>query len=318
MRDFPSCFGENAVQIADSSSSHPTRTAQNVVVCVYQCRLGGNSCFITVTWTKNLMGQGLSISVDSSSSQKPLCKFEIKPWLFSKRKGSKNLELNSAIIDVFWDLSNAKFGSNPEPIEGFYLAIVCNGEIILLLGDLKKEAHKRIDAKSNSLSSKAIFVAKRENIFGKKLYFARTRFFDQGQIHDVTIECDTAGINDPSLVIRIDSKAVMQVKRLRWKFRGNHTILIDGSPVEVFWDVHNWLFAGNVAGAGGGDAVFLFQTCHSAEKLRNSGQLVPFPDSSSPSLLGWSISQRLGDSRLQGLVSPLYCMLGRVNRTLGL
>ncbi|XP_076904224.1 N-terminal acetyltransferase B complex catalytic subunit NAA20-like [Bidens hawaiensis] len=45
------------------------------------------------------------------------------------------------------------------------------------------------------------------------------------------------GVNDNScLMIRIDGNPVMQVKCLRWKFRGNYTILVDGLPVEVYWD----------------------------------------------------------------------------------
>ena len=86
MRDFPSCFGENGVQVADSSSSSSTtKAAQNVVTCVYQCKLHGRSCLITITWTKSLMGQGLSIGIDDLANQ-CLCKVDIKPWLFSKKK----------------------------------------------------------------------------------------------------------------------------------------------------------------------------------------------------------------------------------------
>uniref|UniRef100_A0A7N2LZH4 Reverse transcriptase n=1 Tax=Quercus lobata TaxID=97700 RepID=A0A7N2LZH4_QUELO len=46
--------------------------------------------------------------------------------------------------------------------------------------------------------------------------------------------------------------------RLKWKFRGNHTIVVDGLPVEVLWDVHY------------GQYSFMFQTCLSAEKLCSS------------------------------------------------
>ena len=237
MRDFPSCFGENGVQVADSSSSSSTtKAAQNVVTCVYQCKLHGRSCLITITWTKSLMGQGLSIGIDDLANQ-CLCKVDIKPWLFSKRKGSKNLEVDSSKIEIYWDLTNAKFGSGPEPMEGFYLAVVFNQEIVLLLGDLKKEAYKKVDT-TDPIHSNAIFIAKREHIFGKKLYGAKAKFCDKGQMHDVTIECDTVGLNDPCLVIRIDSKTVMQIKRLKWKFRGNYTIVVDGLPVEVLRDVY--------------------------------------------------------------------------------
>ncbi|XP_007050577.2 PREDICTED: uncharacterized protein LOC18613332 [Theobroma cacao] len=293
MKDFPSCFGENGVQVADSSSSSSSssssaaKAAQNLVTCVYQCKLHGRSCLITVTWTKSLMGQGLSVAIDDSANQ-CLCKVDIKPWLFSKRKGSKILEVDSGKIDICWDLSNARFGSGPEPVEGFYLAVAFDQEMMLLLGDLKKEAYKKIDT-SAPVNSDAIFIAKREHIFGKKFYGAKAQFCDKGQMHDVIIECDTVDLKDPCLVIRIDSKTVMQVKRLKWKFRGNHTILVDGLPVEVFWDVHNWLF-GNAMG----NAVFMFQTCLSAEKLWASQSIFD------PSVLTWSSSQKFRDHQVQG------------------
>ncbi|KAI5315957.1 PREDICTED: Protein of unknown function DUF868 [Prunus dulcis] len=290
MRDFPSCFGENGVQVADSSSSSSsriTKIAQNLVSCVYQCKLQGRLCFITVTWTKNLMGQGLSIEIDDAANQ-CICKVDIKPWLFSKRKGCRNLEVDTSKIDIYWDLTNAKFGSGPEPLEKFYLAVMFNQEMVLLLGDLKREAFNKDPVGS---ISRATFIAKREHIFGKKFYGAKAQFCDKGKSHDVTIECETVGLHEPYLVICIDSKMVMQVKRLNWKFRGNHTILVDGLRIEVFWDVHNWLF-GNAMG----NAVFMFQTC-----LSDDNKFWTSPPVLDPSVLAWSSSQPLRDNQLQGL-----------------
>jgi hypothetical protein len=54
----------------------------------------------------------------------------------------------------------------------------------------------------------------------------------------------------------------LHLKRLAWKFRGNQTIYVDGLPVEVLWDVHDWLF-----GSTNGCAVFLFQSGQSMEKI---------------------------------------------------
>ncbi|KAB2634905.1 hypothetical protein D8674_041221 [Pyrus ussuriensis x Pyrus communis] len=277
MRDFPSCFGENGVQVADSSSSNSSRTAQNLVTCVYQCRLRGRSCLITVTWSRNLMGQGLSVGIDDSSSQ-CLCKVDIKPCL----------EAYSSKIDIYWDLSSAKFGSGPEPLEGYYVGVVVDSQMLLLLGDMRKEAFKKTSV--TPVPSSAVCVAKREHIFGKRGFATKAQFCNNGQVHDLVIECDTVGVNDPCLLVRVDSKPVMQVKRLRWKFRGNHTILVDGLAVEVFWDVHNWLF-----GTSPGNAVFMFKTCLSAEKLWAS------QPTSDPSSLQWSFSQRFSDSKSQGL-----------------
>ncbi|KAJ8748376.1 hypothetical protein K2173_003013 [Erythroxylum novogranatense] len=287
MRDFPSCFGETGVQVADSSSSGASKAAQNLVTCLYQCKLRARSCLITVSWTKNLMGQSFGVTIDDSSCQS-LCKVDIKPWLFSKRKGCKNLEVESDKIDIYWDVSNAKFGSGPEPLEGFYLAVAFNQEMVLLLGDMKKEAYKKIG--TIPMHSGVNLIARREHILGKKCFGAKAQFCDWGQLHDIKIECDTVDLKDPCLVIRIDSKMVMQVKRLKWKFRGNQTILVDGIPVEVFWDVHNWLFGNAI-----GNAVFMFKTSLAVEKLRSNQSVFD------PSVLTWSHSQRFKDYQLRGL-----------------
>ncbi|KAF9618773.1 hypothetical protein IFM89_002641 [Coptis chinensis] len=288
MRDFPSCFGESGVQIADSSSSSSSsnKNAQNIVTCVHRTKLRGRACLITVTWSKNLMGQGLTIGIDDSRNQ-CLCKVDVKPWLFSKRKGSKSLEAESSKVDIYWDLSSAKFGSGPEPLEGFYLAIVFDHEMVLQLGDMRKEAYKKTNALP--LPTNSIFIAKREHIYGKRVFGTKAQFCDNGQIHSITIECDTIGPSDPCLLIHVDSKRAMQVKRLKWKFRGNQTILVDGLAVEVFWDVYNWLF-----GTTPGNAVFMFQSCLSAEKSLCSQ--VP----SDTPVLPWSCSQIFQESQLQG------------------
>lgn len=295
MRDF-TCFGENGVQIADAASSSSSasisttsngKNGQNLVTCVYQCRLRNFSCLIvTINWTKSLMGQGLTVQIDDSANQ-CLCKVEIKPWLFSKKRGFKNVEVGSKLFDIYWDLANAKFGLSPEPVEGFYFGIVVNQDLVLVLGDMEKEMMRKMDV--SSFSPNVVFVSKREHIFGKKAYSTRAQFCGKGQVHDVLIECDLVGTNDPCLLIRVDGKTMMQVKHLRWKFRGNYTILVDGLPVEVYWDVHNWLF-----GKLMGEAIFLFQTCLSAEKMWASTASRSILDQS------WSSSARR-DSHSQGL-----------------
>ncbi|KAH7858249.1 hypothetical protein Vadar_021728 [Vaccinium darrowii] len=284
MRDFPSCFGENGVQVADAScSSVGNKASQNVVTCVYKCKLLGQSCLISITWSKNFMGQCLSVEIDDLLNQ-CLCKVDVKPSLFSKRKGSKCLEVNSSEVDLFWDLSAAKFGSGPEPLDGYYLALVCNGKMVLLIGDLRKEASRKTN--STPAPSAAIFISKRENIFGSRVFGTKAQFCDNGPVHGLTIECDTVNDNDPCLVIRIDSKTEMKVKRLRWKFRGNQIIWVDGLPVEVFWDVHNWLF-----GTDFGSAIFMFHTCLSAEKLWDSQTFLD----------PWPCSRSYRESKLPGL-----------------
>ncbi|CAI9764917.1 unnamed protein product [Fraxinus pennsylvanica] len=235
------------------------------------------------------MGQGLSVGVDDSTNQ-CLCKTDIKPGLFSKKKGSKKLEANLFKIDIYWDLSSAKFGSGPEPLKGFYVGLVFEKQMILLLGDMRKEALKKTGSVPAPLPFSAVLISKREQIFGKTVFSTRAQFCNIGKIHDLVIECDTNGVSDPCLVIRVDSKLMMQVKRLLWKFRGNDTILVDGLAVQVFWDVHNWLFA-----MSPGNAVFMFNSNFPSDKSWTSQPLYD------PHTLRWSWSQRFQDFHSQSL-----------------
>ncbi|CAA0834758.1 Plant protein of unknown function (DUF868 [Striga hermonthica] len=261
MRDFPSCFGENGVQVADPSCSsvNVSKASQKTVTCIYRCELFEKPCLISLVWSKGLLAQCLNVEIDDDS-HKFISKFDVRPSLFSKRKGSKSLQLNSGKVEIFWDLSVAKFGSGPEPVSSYYLGIVCMGEMVLLVGDLIDEAFKKMG--STARLSGSIFVSKREHVCGKSIFCTKAQFCDNGKIHDLKIECNTNYGDDPFLVVRIDSKTVLQVKHLKWKFRGNLTIVVDGMPVEVFWDVHNWLFS-----PSSGKAVFLFQTSLPAEKM---------------------------------------------------
>ncbi|KAJ9543255.1 hypothetical protein OSB04_022962 [Centaurea solstitialis] len=283
MRDFPSCFGENGVQISDTATTTTTppppppttaaKTAQNLVTCTYHCNLHNSSSFIiTITWSKTLIGHHLSAQINNPINQS-LCKLQIKPTLFSKSKGYRNFQVGPTQIHFFYDLSIAKFTTSPEPIRDFYFAIAINQELILQLGDMEKQLIKKLNTNRFNFTSfppNSILISKKEHIFGKKSYSTTAQFNGKGQIHEISIECDTINTIDPSLVVRIDGKSVMQVKRLRWKFRGNYTILVDGLPVEVYWDVYDWFNDNNGGKLIGGNGVFLFQTCLSAEKLWGS------------------------------------------------
>ncbi|GJW82275.1 thiosulfate/3-mercaptopyruvate sulfurtransferase [Tanacetum coccineum] len=277
MKDFPSCFGENGVQVADASCTSASATtilptevkaSQNIVTCVYKCKLLGKSRLIIINWSKNLVGHCFSVEIEDLT-RKCLSRIDVKPSLFTKRKGSKCVLVDFVTVDVYWDLTNARFGSSPEPVEGYYVGLGFKGEMVLLVGDLKKEVLKK--TKYMPTSSR---ILKREHVYGKKVYATRAQFKDNGQIHDLRIECDTFGLDDPKLVVRLDSKIVMQVKHLVWKFRGNSTISVDGIPVEVYWDVHNWLF-----GSPAGNAVFMFQACSGADKSGSFAErsIVPWP-----------------------------------------
>lgn len=251
----PSCFGDHGSRASDMVG---IRSVQNMVTCVYQTKLVGEYRLVSITWCKSLMGNGLSVNVDHPSPHLT-CNVDMKPWLFWKKQGSKALDLGGRKVEVSWDLSAAKYGGSPEAQSCFFLVVACKQEILLLLGDMQREALKRVHGKPTLIE--ATLLLRKEHMLGKQVYTTRAQFFENGQTHDIVIECHTGNEREPRLSVKVDKQLVVQVKRLMWKFRGNQTILIDGLPIEVFWDVHNWLFS-----SSDGHAVFMFQTCIANEK----------------------------------------------------
>ncbi|XP_020214772.1 uncharacterized protein LOC109798786 [Cajanus cajan] len=255
MRDIVSCLSDNAVNVSHYSSTISCSTIspsiQNSTSTIYTLK----QITITVTWCN----QGLTITFNHQDP--PHFRLNTTSRFFRKKKGSKTLQLHSSNLEILWDLSNAKYQTGPEPLQAFYLVIIVDSELALVLGDTAQETlSKRFAFKTNPL---ARMVSKREHCSGNTLYTTKARFCDTGTCHDVLIRCSLEKDNDggffksPVLSVCIDKKTVTRVKRLQWNFRGNQTIFVDGLLVDLMWDVHDWFFNNP---CGGGYAVFMFRT----------------------------------------------------------
>lgn len=226
------------------------KSTQNFVTCIHRAKLGGFFRNVTITWSKNLMGHSLYITVenpDPSSSEEETttqyssCKIDLKTWQFWGRKGMKSFRVDDEKrVDIYWDLRSAKFSSSPEPNSDYYVAFVSEEEVVLLLGDQKKEAFKRTK-KSPSLSEPAL-VHKKENIFAKKCFCTRTVLGRSKKEHNIIIE-SALSIDEPEMWISVDGTTTVRIVNLHWRFRGNETIEVDNVPVQIFWDVHDWLYS---------------------------------------------------------------------------
>ncbi|MCO5575948.1 hypothetical protein L7F22_029755 [Adiantum nelumboides] len=245
----------------DSALSSPSRlpflkginAQQNAITCAYETKLAGLCRHVTVTWVRSAKGHGLCVTVDDPSLRYT-CKVRMNPWSFWKKQGVKSFEVCGSKVEVYWDLSSARYICGPEPQWGFYVAVVCNREVVLLLGDKCSEAYKKTRARPSIID--ATLVSRKEHIFGKKIFCTKAPFIASGKVHDITIECETNVPKEPYLCIKIDAQLVVHVRNLEWKFRGNQTVVVDGITMQVFWDVYNWLFS-----SGGSNAVFIFQAC---------------------------------------------------------
>ncbi|KAJ7294327.1 hypothetical protein O6H91_10G109600 [Diphasiastrum complanatum] len=252
------CFGDNGLHNMGLSKSN--RINQNIAASIYQTKIAGHCRLVTITWSKNvMMGHCLQVNVDDPSFH-ITCKVEMRPWRFWMKQGWKSFATEGHKVEIHWDLSAAKYAIGPEPQEGYYVAMVCDKEVVLLLGDMSNEALKKSKAIPSNIE--ATLLSRREYLLGKKLFTTKAQIGDGGRMHELMIEFQTASDGEPRLCIRVDRKIAVQVKRLMWKFRGNQTILVDGVQVEVFWDVHNWLFSCT----GEAHAIFMFQTCLANEK----------------------------------------------------
>ncbi|KAF2313001.1 hypothetical protein GH714_008677 [Hevea brasiliensis] len=52
-----------------------------------------------------------------------------------------------------------------------------------------------------------------------------------GKNRDISIDCTVN--SDARLCFSVDNKRVLQIKRLKWKFRGNEKIEVDGVPIQT-------------------------------------------------------------------------------------
>jgi len=270
---FPSCFRPSTATDTDihhlpPPTPPPVSGNANLTTCLYQTDLG----LFSLTWSSSLLGHSLHLRLHPIDDNASYCSpvslsnplslstisfhLNIKPFLFWKRHGSKKLHVinqepdtPTPRIQIFWDLSRARFGSGPEPQSRFYIAVVVEGEVVLVVGDLTKEAF----AKTKALKQERpqVLVLRREHVFGNRVYTTRARFGGRNRV--ISIDCSVN--NDARLCFSVDNKRVLQIKRLKWKFRGNERIEVDGVPIQVSWDVYNWLFDG----INNDHAVFMFR-----------------------------------------------------------
>jgi hypothetical protein len=172
-------------------------------------------------------------------------------------KGNKLIESDTVKIEVFWDLSSAKYELGPEPVEGFYVLVMVDSEIGLILGDVGEETLTKKFKTSSTPIAKVTLISRQEHCSGNTLYATKAQFCDTGIQHDIVIRCsgENEGLKHPVLSVCIDKKTVIRVKRLQWNFRGNQTIFLEGLLVDLLWDVHDWFY-----NPGSGYAVFMFRT----------------------------------------------------------
>lgn len=274
MRSIATCYNEHAIKVSDSYCSGPSNRAYvtpkstpsipNEVTCIYKAKLlNHKQLLITLTWYNRISGQGFIVNVDeykiNSSSFWESKSSNSNSERLQKQKGARTFQSCNLKIEVFWDFSTANYDNGGlEPTNGFYLLILADSEVGLILGDKIEEVVDLKKYRTVISQKKFSLVSRSEHFSGNAVYSTKAQFCDSGITHDILIKWDRddeGGSKSPVVTVSIDNKKIFQVKRLKWNFRGNQAIFLDGLLVDLMWDIHDWLFKPK-----SGCAVFMFRT----------------------------------------------------------
>ncbi|XP_022716587.1 uncharacterized protein LOC111275498 [Durio zibethinus] len=253
-------------------------TADNAAQCsvtsIYHANIADLYRKVTATWSKILANHSFIINVENPSDDQSrcTCKIDLKAWQFWGRKGLKSLEVDANRVDIYWDFRQAKFsGICPEPCSDYYVAIVSGEEVALVLGDMKIDAFKRTNKRPSLIDP--TLMCKKEHICGKKLFCSKLKLDEGKHEHFIMIENSLCGSDDPEMWVCIDATTVIRIMNLHWRFRGNEIVTVNKTPIQIFWDVHDWLY--NNSGSSHGLFIFTpgapdYSSVHSDSDYRNS------------------------------------------------
>ncbi|KAK3119747.1 hypothetical protein QOZ80_9AG0674640 [Eleusine coracana subsp. coracana] len=274
VRDLASCVSDGAVRVActtpastritsfssSSSSSSSTSSSSSpsnlsVAITYRATRLSPSAppLLLRLIWSHSPAGPpALSFAPNPNAGAS-------SPVLLRRRKGTRSVAGDPPLA-LFWDLTAAKYGAaSPEPVSGFYVVAVAvaDAEVVLAVGDLAAEFVK---AKFEGQIPKARFlpVARADRVVAptppghnhhhhrstsNAMHTARVRFAEDGAEHEVSVGCSSSTRpGDEELWVSVDGKRAVTARSLRWNFRGNQTVFVDGAPVDVMWDLHGWWF----------------------------------------------------------------------------
>lgn len=303
MRNMATCLSEQAVKVSDSSCSGSGASSssssnnslsvldssvQRSITSLHYARLStSKQLFIELTWSKISTGPTLSVSIEDitlnhDENQKLAT---LSTQVLKKKKGAQSYVHRDSVLALLWDVSSAKFGSGPEPVDSnYYVAVIVDGEFALLLGGWSKDYININSVHNGKLegvmpTAASVMFGRKEQVVIHTIYSTKARFRDNGKDHEITIKCkgDSWDVKDSELLVYVDKKKVVSEKRLHWNFRGNQIMFVDGSPVDLMWDLHDWWFGGP-SGCG----VFMFRARSSLESRLWLGHEVLQKEQDSP------------------------------------
>ncbi|XP_074557816.1 uncharacterized protein LOC141813735 [Curcuma longa] len=261
------CFGVADREMPSTAVGPSFRTS------IYETRLGPAA----LTWSRAAFGLALRVEFrlsDAEEEEEEPLEFSFRPSFLWRRRGSRRFPIgDDRSVDFSWDLSQAVFSSGrssrAEPASGFFVAVVIDGEMLLVAGDLVEEAYRKTRARRPKAPLlHPLLAARQEHAVlgspsGRGTYCTVARC--GGREREISIDLGPKeGGEEAGMSVAVDGKRVCHVRCLRWKFRGSERLEIaGGARMQLSWDLHDWLFQGEASAgrnaAAGVRAVFLFR-----------------------------------------------------------
>ncbi|KAJ1289683.1 hypothetical protein BS78_02G183200 [Paspalum vaginatum] len=262
----PACFRAAAAPGGGRASSGPGGAGTSLATSVYETRLG----LAALSWSRAALGLSLRavLRVSSAASasdygeeageayedddDEAVVAVRVRPWLLWRRRGSRRFRVRDRRVDLAWDLSRARFppSGSPEPSSGYFVAVVVDGEMAVVAGDMAEEAYRRTRARRPP-GPGPVLVSRREHVSMRDRGH-RTCVAVRGREREIAVDLVSRGQGkererdraaEVGMSVSVDGDRVLHVRRLRWKFRGTEKVdLGGGDRVLVSWDLHNWLF----------------------------------------------------------------------------
>jgi hypothetical protein len=277
----PACFRAAAAPSgraspAPSGSGSGSGAGTSLATSVYDTRLG----LATLSWSRAPLGLSLRAVLRVSAGPAPApspsasdygdgeveyddeeeeatVAVRVRPWLLWRRRGSKRFRVRDRRVDLAWDLSRARFppSGSPEPSSGYFVAVVVDGEMAVVAGDMADEAYRKTRARRPA-GPGPVLVSRREHVSMRDGAGGGGRghctcVVVRGREREISVDLVSRAQGqgrerdrpEVGMSVSVDGDRVLHVRRLRWKFRGTERVdLGGGDRVLVSWDLHNWLF----------------------------------------------------------------------------
>ncbi|KAL1179434.1 hypothetical protein V6Z11_A03G159300 [Gossypium hirsutum] len=226
------CFSLSDHQRLADEPTNVSRSGQSIFKFVYRTKLVSECRLITITWYKNLLF-GCYYGTWRNVGR------------LSLRIQQQNGRSNSTFADwpkpwYFW----RKQGSEYFIIDGTTVDVVWdfkagnfNGETEPQ-SDYYKDAYRKTGCRPSLIEPMLVF--RREHIFGNKKFTMRVKFNEKGAFHDI----------------------YQWYAALMGWIQGNESINVGKNGLQVFWDIHDWLF-----GSGPRHGLFIFNPILSSPSL---------------------------------------------------